>query len=42
MSVRRRTFLDSNVLVYLLTVGRKADLAESCAVHSINVSVAPV
>jgi predicted nucleic acid-binding protein len=29
MSVRRRTFLDSNVLVYLMTDGRKADLAES-------------
>jgi hypothetical protein len=30
---------DSNVNA--LNPGQKADLAESCAVHSINVSVAP-
>jgi predicted nucleic acid-binding protein len=29
MSARRRTFLDTNVLVYLLTAGRKAEIAEN-------------
>jgi predicted nucleic acid-binding protein len=29
MSARRRTFLDTNVLVYLLTAGRKAEIVET-------------
>ncbi|HZP08165.1 molybdopterin-containing oxidoreductase family protein [Methyloceanibacter sp.] len=42
VAYKSRWTVNGAVNVNALNPGRKADLAESCAVHSINVSVAPV